>query len=42
MHHYPRLHGQSQFFKLPAVASTARDLVALWFRLVVFGRREQR
>jgi glycosyltransferase involved in cell wall biosynthesis len=39
VHHYPRLHGQSQFFKLPAVASTARDLVGLWFRLVVMKRR---
>ena len=36
VHHYPRLHGQSQFFKVPAVASTARDLIALWFSLVVF------
>ena len=35
VHHYPRLHGQSQFFKVPAVASTARDLVMLWFDLVV-------
>jgi len=41
VHHYPRLHGQSQFFKLPAVASTGRDLVAMWFRLVVFGRRNR-
>lgn len=39
VHHYPRLHGQSQFFKLPAVASTARDLVMLWFDLVVRKRR---
>ena len=39
VHHYPRLHGQSEFFKLPAVASTGRDLIALWFRLVVFRRR---
>lgn len=40
VHHYPRLHGQSQFFRLPAVLSTARDLVSLWFGLVVMkGRR---
>ncbi|MFM8303630.1 MAG: glycosyltransferase family 2 protein [Actinomycetota bacterium] len=35
VHHYPRLHGQSQFFRIPAVASTARDLVKLWIGLVV-------
>lgn len=40
VHHYPRLHGQSQFFKLPAVASTARDLIALWVSLVV--RKDRR
>lgn len=39
VHHYPRLHGQSQFFRLPAVASTARDLVSLWFTLVVAKSR---
>lgn len=42
VHHYPRLHGQSQFFKLPAVASTARDLVMLWFDLVVRPGRKDR
>jgi len=41
VHHYPRLHGQSQFFTLPAVASTAKDLIALWLSLVVLkGRRK--
>lgn len=41
VHHYPRLHGQSQFFKVPAVASTAKDLLALWLSLVVLkGRRK--
>lgn len=40
VHHYPRLHGQSQFFRVPAVASTAKDLIALWLSLVVLrGRR---
>jgi glycosyltransferase involved in cell wall biosynthesis len=42
VHHYPRLHGQSQFFKVPAVASTARDLVMLWFDLVVRQGRKDR
>ncbi|MBM3658756.1 MAG: glycosyltransferase family 2 protein [Actinobacteria bacterium] len=41
VHHYPRLHGQSQFFRVPAVASTAKDLLSLWFSLVVLkGRRK--
>jgi len=40
VHHYPRLHGQSQFFRVPAVASTAKDLLSLWLSLVVLkGRR---
>lgn len=42
VHHYPRLHGQSQFFRVPAVASTARDLVALWIELVVRPRLRRR
>ena len=39
IHHYPRLHGQSQFFKLSAVAGSLKDLALLWFRLVVFRKR---
>jgi glycosyltransferase involved in cell wall biosynthesis len=42
VHHYPRLHGQSQFFRVPNVLRTLRDLVRLWFTEVVlarFGRR---
>jgi glycosyltransferase involved in cell wall biosynthesis len=39
VHHYPRLHGQSQFFRVAAVASTGRDLVGLWSDLVVRPRR---
>jgi glycosyltransferase involved in cell wall biosynthesis len=39
IHHYPRLHGQSQFFKLSAVAGSLKDLALLWFRLVVFRTR---
>jgi glycosyltransferase involved in cell wall biosynthesis len=33
--HYPRQHGQSQFFTLRRVARTAADFFALWFKLVV-------
>jgi glycosyltransferase involved in cell wall biosynthesis len=36
IHHYPRLHGQSQFFRLPAVTGSLWDLAMLWFHLVVF------
>lgn len=36
--HYFRPHGRSQFFRLPAVASSARQLLSLWWRLVVRGR----
>jgi len=35
VHHYPRLHGKSQFFRLPALASTFLELLRLWVRLVV-------
>ena len=41
VHHYPRLHGQSQFFKVPAVASTAKDLLSLWLSLVVLKGRKR-
>ena len=38
VHHYFRPHGRSQFFRVPAVLRSARQLVALWWRLVVRGR----
>lgn len=38
VHHYPRLHGQSQFFTLRRVARTAFDFFALWLKLVVLRR----
>jgi glycosyltransferase involved in cell wall biosynthesis len=38
VHHYPRLHGQSQFFTLRRVARTGYDFFKLWLKLVV-GRR---
>lgn len=34
VHHYPRLHGRSQFFRLPSLASTVLQLCTLFFRLV--------
>jgi glycosyltransferase involved in cell wall biosynthesis len=38
VHHYPRLHGQSQFFTLRRVARTGYDFFKLWLKLVG-GRR---
>lgn len=38
--HYHRPHGRSQFFRLPAIARSARQLAGLWWRLVV--RRKHR
>ena len=38
VHHYPRQHGQSQFFTWRSVAKTAADFFALWLRLVVLPR----
>jgi len=34
VHHYPRLHGRSQFFRLRSLAVTLTQLVRLWLRLV--------
>jgi glycosyltransferase involved in cell wall biosynthesis len=34
VHHYPRLHGRSQFFRLQSLAVTLTQLVRLWVRLV--------
>lgn len=33
--HRPRPFGRSQFFRVPAIAKSARQLIALWWRLVV-------
>jgi hypothetical protein len=35
VHHYPRLHGRSQFFRLRSLAVTFSQLTHLWVRLVV-------
>ncbi len=36
--HYARPHGRSQFFRLPAIARSGRQLMALWWTLVVRER----
>lgn len=38
VHHYPRLHGQSQFFTLPRVARTGYDFFRLWLKMVAWPR----
>lgn len=35
VHHYPRLHGRSQFFRIRSLAVTLTQLVLLWMRLVL-------
>lgn len=36
VHHYPRLHGHSQFFNYRRVLKTLLELGELWFNLVLF------
>ncbi len=35
VHHYPRLYGRSQFFRLRSLAITFYQLLRLWVRLVI-------
>ncbi len=35
VHHYPRLYGSSQFFRLRSLATTFSQLLRLWIRLVI-------
>ena len=35
VHHYFRPSGKSQFFRLPAIARSFRELLQLWWRMVV-------
>ena len=37
VHHYPRLYGHSQFFRLRSLATTLVQLVRLWIRLVILA-----
>jgi glycosyltransferase involved in cell wall biosynthesis len=37
VHHYPRLYGSSQFFRLRSLASTFYQLLRLWIRLVILA-----
>jgi glycosyltransferase involved in cell wall biosynthesis len=38
VHHYPRLYGKSQFFRLRSLATTLYELVRLWVRVVILRR----
>ena len=38
VHHYFRPHGKSQFFRLPAIARSAEQLLSLWWNMVIRGR----
>jgi glycosyltransferase involved in cell wall biosynthesis len=42
VHHYPRTHGRSQFFKLASVIRTLWDLAKLWVQLAVVRRGKSR
>ena len=37
VHHYPREHGSSQFFRLRSLATTFLQLLKLWIRLVLLA-----
>lgn len=42
VHHYRRVYGKSEFFRLSSVARSLRDLAGLWVRLVVLRKRGAR
>jgi glycosyltransferase involved in cell wall biosynthesis len=39
VHHYPRLYGRSQFFRVKSLAVTLSQLVRLWWIVVVRAKR---
>jgi hypothetical protein len=38
VHHYRRVHGTSEFFRVGAILRTLRDLAGLWVQMVVLRR----
>ena len=38
VHHYRRLHGRSQFFRIRSLLGTLLQLIRLYIQLVIFGR----
>jgi glycosyltransferase involved in cell wall biosynthesis len=41
VHHYPRLHGRSQFFRLKSLLITLRQILLLYWRTVLFPRNRE-
>lgn len=39
--HFPRLHGQSQFFTLPRLIHSLRELLWLWTNLMLLGKDDR-
>ena len=42
VHHYPRLHGRSQFFRTRALLTTLSQLIELYWRIVLRAPRAER
>jgi hypothetical protein len=42
VHHYPRLHGRSQFFRIKSLLTTLYQLTRLFTVVVVLGRWSSR
>ncbi len=42
VHHYPRLHGRSQFFRIRSLVGTFDQLIRLYWRLVVMAPSQAR
>jgi len=44
VHHYPRLHGRSQFFRIPSLLTTLSQLLNLYWRIILRepGRRRHK
>jgi glycosyltransferase involved in cell wall biosynthesis len=42
VHHYPRLHGRSQFFRMKALFTTFHQLMKLYCKVVLFAPRQSR
>jgi hypothetical protein len=38
VHHYLRMYGKSQFFRVRSLATTLQELVRLWVRVVILRR----
>lgn len=38
--HFPRMHGQSQFFTLPRLTRTLTEYLWLWVNLMILGKNE--